>query len=61
MIFLFHISHFSSFAFSLTEKRSLSMPLDGAGKKLKKAKVQKVDYHTQQNDEIMVNLSSTST
>jgi hypothetical protein len=31
------------------------MPLDSAGKKLKKAKVQKVDYHTQQNDEIMVN------
>ena len=43
------------------EKRSLSMPLDDAVKKLKKAKVQKVDYHTQQNDEIMVNLTSTST
>jgi hypothetical protein len=34
------------------------MPLDGAGKKLKKAKVQKVDYHTQQNDEIMVKIKS---
>ena len=38
-------------------KRSLSAPLDasnGLGKKIKKAKIQKVDYHTQQNDEIMV-------
>lgn len=66
MSFIFSCSSYFSFLFFvffifLTEKRSLSMPLDGPGKKLKKAKVHKVDYHTQQNDEIMVYLSSTST
>ena len=40
----------------------MSAPLDASssmGKKMKKAKIQKVDYHTQQNDEIMVNTPST--
>ena len=55
------LSSFLLFFFCLG-KRSLSAPLDASssmGKKMKKAKIQKVDYHTQQNDEIMVTTTLT--